>query len=966
MCSRVSETGNRLLLLAGILALIGSSNAATINITTYGANGGDTADDRTAIQNAINAAASGDTVYFPNGTYYISGQLTPKSNIKLAGQSQSGAIIRFSATTGQAFINMNVLTNVEISLLTLDGNNNGNAHIGVYAYRGRQHNIHHLTIRNLIADNIYGPFGIHFNGSAGLGVTDSTIADNTITNIGAASDWGGGIRCSWGSSRNKILRNNITWTGRGGIFGNDGSTDLVIQSNTVAHSGKTAEGLGIEVWGGCARAIIEDNNIDHWLSLDSSSTSAVRRNTVRDLAETIISFIGLESVGSTDVVFTDNTVDHGQLIGISMSNDPAKNYGLWAYNTVQFMAMWGAQIQGDANGARYQYFYKNKFLNTVKNHPAAPYPGGHGFRFNGNTFYLTLDANEIKNNQDLGIQFSGGIDQISVVNNIITGNTGAAATSYGGVDLEWANNTVSGNGNNTQPGSRGFGNQKPTANFNAPTSAGVGQNVSFTSTSSDPDGSIGHYLWDFGEGLPSTSANPTYAYTKAGTFRVTLVVWDNLGRGARIEKNITIGTAPAAPSGLSATAVSSSQINLSWTDNANNETQFKIERKTGAGGTWSQIATVGANVTSYPNTGLSPSTTYYYRVRANNASGDSAYSNEANATTSASGGAGTGLTGKYYDNQDFTSLKTTRTDATVNFDFAGCIPSGTALTSGTTWSAVWIGQVEPQFSQTYTFYTVTDDGVRLWVNGQQLINKWIDQPATEWSGTIGLTAGQRYNVIMEYYQGGGGSAARLLWSSSSTPKAAIPQSRLFPNLSRLLELQLNEGSGTPADSSGRGNTIQNSGATWTTAGHNGAAMDFGPGGLNVTGPIQSGLNGSFSLEAWIRLRSLPAWRNGIFGKEVYQQNGFRFGIGGDAKPVFWTTESGGTIDAVSSTAITLNVWHHVKAVYSSGTLRLYLNGNLVATASGTHNASTATFQIGRFGGSPIFDGWIDEVLVTEP
>src|SRR6185436_7970212 len=72
-----------------------------------------------------------------------------------------------------------------------------------------------------------------------------------------------------------------------------------------------------------------------------------------------------------------------------------------------------------------------------------------------------------------------------------------------------------------------------------------------------------------------------------------------------------------------------------WTDNANNETGFKIERKTGAAGTYSQIATVGANVTTYNNTGLAASTTYYYRVRANNGSGDSAYSNEANATTQA-------------------------------------------------------------------------------------------------------------------------------------------------------------------------------------------------------------------------------------------------------------------------------------------------------------------------------------------
>jgi regulation of enolase protein 1 (concanavalin A-like superfamily) len=93
---------------------------------------------------------------------------------------------------------------------------------------------------------------------------------------------------------------------------------------------------------------------------------------------------------------------------------------------------------------------------------------------------------------------------------------------------------------------------------------------------------------------------------------------------------------PTAPSGLTATAVSSSQINLSWTDNSNNENNFLIERATSAGGPFSQIASVGSNVTTYNNTGLAASTTYYYRVRASNTGGNSAYSNTANATTQGS------------------------------------------------------------------------------------------------------------------------------------------------------------------------------------------------------------------------------------------------------------------------------------------------------------------------------------------
>jgi carboxypeptidase T len=91
---------------------------------------------------------------------------------------------------------------------------------------------------------------------------------------------------------------------------------------------------------------------------------------------------------------------------------------------------------------------------------------------------------------------------------------------------------------------------------------------------------------------------------------------------------------PATPTNLTATANSSSQINIAWVDNALDETGYKIERCQVTGcTTFAEIATVGANITSYSNTGLAASTSYTYRVRANNAGGDSEYSNQASATT---------------------------------------------------------------------------------------------------------------------------------------------------------------------------------------------------------------------------------------------------------------------------------------------------------------------------------------------
>ena len=94
--------------------------------------------------------------------------------------------------------------------------------------------------------------------------------------------------------------------------------------------------------------------------------------------------------------------------------------------------------------------------------------------------------------------------------------------------------------------------------------------------------------------------------------------------------------APSAPSGLTAQAISSSQINIAWTDNSDNEQGFKIERRTGTSGSYLWIDTAEPNVTSYSSMGLLANTAYYYRIRAYNNKGESAWSNEATATTSAS------------------------------------------------------------------------------------------------------------------------------------------------------------------------------------------------------------------------------------------------------------------------------------------------------------------------------------------
>jgi PKD repeat protein len=181
------------------------------------------------------------------------------------------------------------------------------------------------------------------------------------------------------------------------------------------------------------------------------------------------------------------------------------------------------------------------------------------------------------------------------------------------------------------------GNQPPVAAMTAVPASGIAPlNVAFDgSGSSDTDGSIVSYAWIFGDGDSASGVATSHSYTTPGSFIARLTVTDDLGATSSTTMTIQVSAAlPSAPTNLTATPISRSQINLNWSDNAANEAGFKIERCTGATCTnFVQIATVGANVKTFSNTGLKRNTSYRYRVRAYNGGGDSAYSNIAGAKT---------------------------------------------------------------------------------------------------------------------------------------------------------------------------------------------------------------------------------------------------------------------------------------------------------------------------------------------
>ena len=136
-----------------------------------------------------------------------------------------------------------------------------------------------------------------------------------------------------------------------------------------------------------------------------------------------------------------------------------------------------------------------------------------------------------------------------------------------------------------------------------------------------------------------------------------------------------------------------------------------------------------------------------------------------------------GITGEYFDSLDFGGASFTRIDPNIDFNW-GTGPPAPSMGSET-FTVRWTAWLRPRYTEDYTFHTITDDGVRLWIDGQSIVDQWVLQPATEWTGNIPLVAGRMYEVRMEYFENTDIASAVLRWSSASQALETIPQSCLW-------------------------------------------------------------------------------------------------------------------------------------------------------------------------------------------
>lgn len=140
---------------------------------------------------------------------------------------------------------------------------------------------------------------------------------------------------------------------------------------------------------------------------------------------------------------------------------------------------------------------------------------------------------------------------------------------------------------------------------------------------------------------------------------------------------------------------------------------------------------------------------------------------------------GSGLKADYYNGTNFNTFVGSRIDKNVNFDWAaGNAPLGT----GNSFSVKWSGKYKAVSTETLYFCTDSDDGVRFTFDGVLVVNNWTNHStARNCSGAISVVAGQKYDILLEFYENSGSAVIKLYSGPATGTQSVIPQSQLYPD-----------------------------------------------------------------------------------------------------------------------------------------------------------------------------------------
>ena len=279
------------------------------------------------------------------------------------------------------------------------------------------------------------------------------------------------------------------------------------------------------------------------------------------------------------------------------------------------------------------------------------------------------------------------------------------------------------------------------------------------------------------EFMDATAASGATSY-----YRITAVdVYGNESSPVSVSGARPVDPAPpAAPAGLNAVG-SNSGVVLDWGDNAEGDLAgYVVYRQDPVSGSFVRLNATPFTGSMFNDTAAAYDATSTYRVTAVDVAGNESAFVEASAYRPPAPTAGTGLKAEYFDNRDFTNLKLTRTDAKVDFYWDAASPDPSI--GADTFAVRWTGQIRADETGTYTFTVRADDEVRLWINGQLVINQPNAGTAIvdNVSAPVQMVAGEKVDIRVEYAENTGRAGARLFWSSATMPKTIVPTANLFP------------------------------------------------------------------------------------------------------------------------------------------------------------------------------------------
>ncbi|MCC6288582.1 MAG: fibronectin type III domain-containing protein [Chitinophagaceae bacterium] len=278
-----------------------------------------------------------------------------------------------------------------------------------------------------------------------------------------------------------------------------------------------------------------------------------------------------------------------------------------------------------------------------------------------------------------------------------------------------------------------------------------------------------------------------------------------------VEASVAATNIPTAPSGLNASATSYKKVSLTWVDNSSNETAFELFRSTDAMNDYKTVAVLPANTTGFQDTTVAAATKYFYKIRAINQNGESAYDKF-----------GSGVNYAYYETSAFSSMPSYNTLNALSPVKKGRVTNfSLGMQARNDYFAVkFDSYINIASAGDYKFYTKADDGSQLYIDGNLVVvdNNAPHSASTDKSGTVNNLSAGIHTIAVTYFENAGSESLVVNYEKTNSPviaKQIIPFSILGVEYTNVTTPSAPPAPSAPSDLHATNITSSSIKITWT-------------------------------------------------------------------------------------------------------------------------------------------------------